>query len=427
MMRAKKFKELEVLNYIVKKYARKEIFLNPSNIYIISLQHLLETTGSLFESILEIGIPVENIIITGKIYSNNEKTIAKLKKIGIYVEDNSNSNSLGNYYNILRKDCNKLWERLEFKTKDNKDSIIVVLDDGGILLSSVPYHLKERYCIIGIEQTTSGIELNKECRIPIISVAGSAIKRYVEPAFISQAVIQKSLHYFLSYHPKKVGVIGYGNIGKALVKDLSNHKEIEVLVYDCEKVKNGIANSIKFCSSLDELYYNSDMVIGATGKDISNQNWLRKSGTDKVLISVSSGDVEFNTLLQKSNDFIITKVNSILDDLTLKSSDNYNVIIPRGGTPINFDNNKHSVLPEHIQLTRGLLLLGVLQAITQRKKLCGNIEVIKLKVEWQRDVLKYWSTKVNLKKFEFTIPIEKILNSPSFIEEYSQGIEIEEL
>lgn len=418
----KKFKELDLLDYILNKF----VSLRPpdaSHIYIVSLQHLLETTGSLFESILGLGIPPGNIFVSGKIYSNNEKTISKLRRIGINVEDNSKANKFGDYYSILRKDSNNLWKKLEGKL-DSLANLIIVLDDGGILLSSVPAHLKNKLCIIGIEQTTSGIELNKECKVPIISVAGSAIKKYVEPAFISQAVIQKARRYFLNYRPKKVGVIGYGNIGKSLVKDLCNHKGIKVLVYDHDFSKKDRKNSVIFCESVNDIFYHADLIIGATGKDVSSRDWLLNCKSNKVLISVSSGDIEFQDLIKNANEYLTDEFSSMLDDIRLNTKDNCRIIIPRGGTPINFDNNKHSVLPEHIQITRGLLLLGVLQAIYKKDHLCGKDEVVKLNVLGQHEILKYWSSKVNLKKFEFTIPLITILNSPNFIEEHSQGMKI---
>ncbi len=161
------------------------------------------------------------------------------------------------------------------------------------------------------------------------------------------------------YAPKNIGIFGLGNIGRALVKDLSDHYHLSVFDHN-EDITNAL---IKIDSDANSLYLNADFIIGATGNDVSNLNWVKKAGKDKILMSVSSGDKEFKGLLNISKKYIQEPVSSLLDNVVINTEDGYRLKILRGGTPINFDNNIHSVLPEYIQLTRALLLIGVIQAI----------------------------------------------------------------
>ena len=100
------FPVLPVLEQL-KKYADKN--KKYENIYIVAVQHILETTGSLFEAIIHIGIKPNNIHLIGKIYSTNIETKDKLKRIGINVYNNKRSLNFGTVRENFKKDVNLLW------------------------------------------------------------------------------------------------------------------------------------------------------------------------------------------------------------------------------------------------------------------------------------------------------------------------------
>lgn len=403
------FIKLELLDFLTDQFKKKKRDL--SGIAVISVQHLLETTGSMFESILDIGIPKDQIFITGKLYSNDSRTISKLKRIGLKLNDSSDDNTLGKYYELLKLDCINLWKMgLETLKGKNIDAIII-LDDGGMLLKTIPDFAREQYRLIGIEQTSSGIKLNNDPKIPVINVARSLVKTNVEPAFISQAVIQKTRMKLLRLRPKKVGIIGFGSIGKGLYHDLKD--SFDVLLYDINdnfKIEDKLIYQ-NHSSSLEDLYRKSDVIIGATGTDVSYIPIIGSLKSDKLLMSVSSGDIEFKSLLEACQSQISTKVSSIIDDIEVPTETGHKLTILRGGTPVNFDNNIHSVLPEYIQLTRGLLLLAIIQATSFSLKGLPRNGYVELDIEGQKQLLKKFISleEVDLKNFEFSPPLLELL------------------
>lgn len=409
------FIRLQLLDYILKE---KGTTFNKEDIGLISVQHLLETTGAMFETVVKLGITPDNILVMGKLYSTNQSVVSNIKSLGIEVQTNVDSDQLGTYHELFINDCKLLWAKFEKKILEKKIKIIVVLDDGGSLIATVPKEMINKYCVIGVEQTTSGIELNKMSPIPIINVAGSAIKRFIEPAFISQAVIRKVRRYLLGRKPKSIGIFGNGNIGRALITDLSRH--FPVSVFDVVDT-NYKSESIKKCFSADELFLGSDLIIGATGKDISSTDWLKRAGQNKIMFSVSSGDIEFKSLLVSASQYLKRPIRSLLDDLEFITEDGFTITLLRGGTPVNFDNNIHSVLPEHIQLTRSLLILGVIQAIESSHELCGNNVIKKLDPSWQRKLLSEWIKLEDISKFEFPMDIHNAISDISVIENKSLG------
>lgn len=412
------FKKLNLLNYIVEKHGKS--ILDRNKIAIISVQHLLDSTGSLFQSFLDLGIPAKNISVMGKLYSNNLTVIQKMKALGIEVYPSSDSQEPGYYHELFIKDCICFWQHFGKKINEFDIKTIIVLDDGGNLISTVPDKLVNDYCIIGVEQTTSGIEKNFESKISIINVAGSAVKRFIEPAFISQAVIQKIRKYLMVYVPQKIGIFGYGNIGKALAKDLCRKYEVYVFDNNSDVEKNAFPK-LHFEESAMDVFYDCDLIIGATGKDVSSARWLERSKGNKLIMSVSSGDIEFKTLLRQSENHLKRPVNSSLDNVILATKDGYEIKIFRGGTPVNFDNNIHSVLPEYIQLTRALLLIGVIQAAHDAPDLCQSCNFVKLDPDWQNETLNYWKKTVDYRNFSFAVPIEKLSNQSGLISAESLG------
>jgi S-adenosylhomocysteine hydrolase len=101
-------------------------------------------------------------------------------------------------------------------------------------------------------------------RIPIIDVASSAAKKWLEPIIISKYIIKK---FEVSYVKKKkidCGVVGFGATGKAVADalSLSGHN---VTVYD--KLPRNIIKNNKYYGSntLSSLISTSDYVFGCTG------------------------------------------------------------------------------------------------------------------------------------------------------------------
>lgn len=130
---------------------------------------------------------------------------------------------IGQYSYSFIRDINWLWAKVVEKL-DAQVEQILIMDHGGHAITYLPLMLLEHYKIIGIEKTTAGFINSKKQGlppIPVIDVANSAAKRFLESPLIADAVVNK----IVSYLPENIndfvfGVVGLGSIGKAVVNRL---------------------------------------------------------------------------------------------------------------------------------------------------------------------------------------------------------------
>jgi len=362
--------------------------LDYNNTYIVSVQHLLETTGSLFEAIIDIGFKPQNIYLLGKVYSTHLETQKILKSKGINVQQNKENEKFGTLRENLKKDVSHLWEVIKPKLKE-KD-IVIILDDGGLAIDKVPKELFSICKFYAIEQTTFGLRYQGNIdNFPIIQVATSAAKKFLEPNLISRALFEK-IHVFLkSLKPKNIGIIGFGHIGKS-VAHLFN-KKYKVFIYDINRatMQTNVGN-LQICAQIKDLINNCDVIIGATGFDISNYLLESSIESDKTIISVSSSDIEFNSFLKKHNEELINNQFKILSNLIMQLPSKSKINIIRGGTVANFDGSKESCPKDQIQLTRGLLFAGIIQAINNLHNNSDKKGSVKLETSYQKMIVERW-------------------------------------
>jgi S-adenosylhomocysteine hydrolase len=354
-----------------------------SKLYIVAEQHLLSTTGSLIDKFIEVGVIPHHIFMTGKIYSTNEQVAKQLAEKGVQMINHSYPNKLGHYSDYLISDIKKMWEQA-FKNIP-QDAYVIVLDDGGYTLKNIPQNIINSSNVIGIEQTTSGTRFMDSIDVPVINVAGSISKMLLESPLISKALVEKIHTLLETDKPTSIGVLGCGNIGRAIISYFSEH--LPTYFYDIESEKMKDINHLGIAlSSSDELFEKADIIIGATGKDVSSIAWYDLANTNKTLISVSSGDTEFKSLLKS----FTQEVNSIVDDIVIPTANGHLIKVIRGGTVANFDNSPSSVATEEIQLTRGLLYASFIQAIEYFSGTVPPKQLLKLDATYQKEVVKMW-------------------------------------
>ena len=379
------FPKYYVLQELLKKYKTDKVL---DDFYIISVQHLLRSTGSLFETIIRYGIKPQNIFVTGKIYSTHFGTSIKLKELGINVIESTIPDRLGYYISFLERDVKFMWmELIKVLTPGAK---IIILDDGGFVLKNVPDEVLSKYKVFGIEQTTSGVRLQKSFKnFPVIHVATSAAKRIIEPPIVSEAVKIQLGKKIKELKPEAIGIIGFGHVGKAIAEEFQ--KKYRILVYDSSKdlIKKDYKN-VHFCNTKNELFIESDVIIGATGHDVSDLKWLKESNGNKTLISVSSGDIEFNKILRSCQPQLLDKFESPLQDLMIRTKNGYILQILRGGLVANFTGKPDSSPGPVIQMTRGLLFAAIIQIIGEQKKLESHVGPVILNPIMQKEVINYW-------------------------------------
>lgn len=389
---------LPVLDSIVEATRATSPNLSLRNTILVCGQHLLNTTGSLVKSMITLGAEPSKIFIVGKSYSNNPQTVSNLKAMGVNIIPTSRQLSLGKFATSYSRDVNRLWTEATKSYQHSRRSkpAIIVLDDGGHVLDQTPTELlDDKPKIIGIEQTSSGVLDASSQLYPIIELATSAIKG-LEAEFIATKASDTIREIFKdTTNDKIVGIVGFGHIGQAVFKAVKKMGFKRVFVYDANSEKtrgiNGHAIRTK-----DALFTVADCIIGCTGKDIIGPHELTNIDsrtTPLTLISLSSKDIEFRTLLEYIHRNNRNGSTAPLTDIHYKNSQNVTHLIYNGGMPANFRNQQAMSVNEHdIQLIRGLLLQAVLQAkeMTMLPSLEGLAANYMLDPERQAFVSKTW-------------------------------------
>lgn len=357
------FPVLAVLERIVDRNTA-DIAAQLSRTVFVCVQHLLESTGSLLECLIRCGVPANQIYVQGKVYSTSPEVLARVDSLGITVHGGTAPASLGQHSVAMKKDVDELWRCVLCEERLRTADLLIVLDDGGHCISGIPRAAYDYWRVVAIEQTTSGLQATHSRQCPVIAVASSAAKRLIEPPMIAAAILSKLKAVVPGGRiPQRCGVIGFGNIGAAVARSLVELRH-QVYVFDIDKAQQNNSDELQWLSSAEELIAATDIIFGSTGKNVIEPEWLLKHlQGPKMLISCSSGDVEFRSALDWIG-YHDRKCHHPLGSIEFALSDGDPMLtIARGGFPVNFDRTPESVPAKEIQLTRGLMLGAVMQAV----------------------------------------------------------------
>lgn len=324
---------------------------------VVGNQHLLPSTRSLIQSILLLGVPAGNVILTGKLYSCRNAVVSWLREQGATVFAPSSSPiSPGYLVERHEETLAKFWEHVLYTAKARNPSRIVLLDDGGHGVLSSPIEIARTHTIVAIEQTASGLRVKGPfVKLRRINVAASATKLKLESPIIGESIASAVVQR-LSGREQPLGIVGIGNVGSAVASALSK-MGFDVLVFD----KKGSIPSwrVREVGSLEELCSRCSVIIGCTGDDVfAGAGWLGTLRKQITLISGSSQDLEFRSVLRMAGR---SPVKAGSDLRVSIGTTVFNVLF--SGFPINFAGTGERESPQDIQLTRALLLGGVLQAL----------------------------------------------------------------
>jgi S-adenosylhomocysteine hydrolase len=261
----------------------------------VCVQHILSTTGSLFQSLIKLGVNPSNIFILGKCYSTNSDVLQEMLKLGINVIGGATPLKHGTFSLTIEEEIHKLWSEVYRLNQDSLSKKIIVIDDGGKCLNSLPFKFRDDdWQVVGIEQTTSGLNLKPKglFEFPLIEVASSAAKKEIESPMIAEAISQHICHAAASINTTSYGIVGYGNIGKAVSTALYQ-QGYKVSVFD--KSDEATSNAPKYISrkeSIRSLIDDAQFILGCTGQDIlpEPEETLRNMSGQKIFASCSSGD-----------------------------------------------------------------------------------------------------------------------------------------
>ncbi|MBI4446909.1 MAG: hypothetical protein HY645_13510 [Acidobacteria bacterium] len=374
---------------------------------------------------IRLGARPQNIYLLGKFYSTNQEVKRKLRNLGVQVQEDTVPRGWGGFGDVLKRDIAKMWKMLQERASEAGFKTIVVLDDGGHCLAGVPRWVLKNYTVVGIEQTTSGLQ-QLPFRLPVIQVASSAAKKKIEPPMIGKTVIDKiGLAIPRNGKMGKCGVIGLGNIGRAVARELRS-RGYGVFAHDSDPSAVGCAPDVNWCEDIQDVFKQADYIFGCTGKDILwLAKWLEKVEGCKTFISCSSEDSEFLSLLRSFNRLWQSlPAPNALDDVSYELPRGYLRIL-RGGFPINFDGSPESVQAKDIQMTRALLLGAIMQAVLseeQGKRGSNGLEMLDPVV--QRFAVKGWLKLQPRRAQWYPQDTLKGFNQIDWIRENSGGSEV---
>ncbi len=329
---------------------------------LVGVQHLLETPGSLMEALYSAGLRPEDTFLLGKSYSSSASVEARFQAGGATVVPWTRHWRPGFYEDRLAADVDRLWSVYLASDAAKACRAVVVLDDGGLAVVRAPGSAP---VVGGVEQTTSGIERARRrggLAFPVVEVASCAAKTLIERPMIRDAVFGKlasgAAHVFSG--AKRYGVVGLGNIGSAVAEGLVARFPGRVTGYDKDPARTGRVRGVTRCDVMAELFDRADVIFGCTGVDIlagAGEFWRDVRG-EKVLVSCSSQDKEFASALR----MLPHADGEPMGDLIVRLRHG-SLRLVHGGFPANFDGSPESAPGRDIQMTRGLLLGGVLQAV----------------------------------------------------------------
>lgn len=392
--------QLPVLDKLV-DLAQNRALPNLDRTVIIGVQHLLETTATLFQSLIKLGIKPENMFFAGKCYSTSPVIAKTIEDMGINLIHGSIPKYPGAYQAVNKEDVKNLWQQFKEASKKREIDRVIILDDGGRCIEEMPRTLPFYYYSACIEQTRGGLYSSSIDRLasPLIEVATSAVKRHIESPLIAEAILSKVKHILPKLNLNKdtvCAVVGNGAVGNEMVKYLSSLGQT-VICYDEDPAVFKDISGYKpiRMQNLETLLANCTHVFGCTGRDITKgiDVFDIAAVDDMHFISCTSEDKEFASLLKRIAEENKRMYFEPLSDITCWSNNQSKITIYKSGFPVNFDRKPWNVPARDIEITQGLLLSACLQAITTAMKKMDTQDEKKrqmLAPHLQQIVLKEW-------------------------------------
>jgi hypothetical protein len=133
------------------------------------------------------------MFFAGKPYSTSHTVAEAIGDLGINLIPTIIPKIIGQYQASCYEGLDKMWQLFIYKLKSQDVERIIILDDGGRALETMPTFLRYDYAVAAIEQTRGGLYSSAltELPFPLIEVASSAVKRMVEPPLITEAILRR--------------------------------------------------------------------------------------------------------------------------------------------------------------------------------------------------------------------------------------------
>lgn len=387
-----------------------------SKTIVVGAQHILETTSTLFEALIRLGVNPGKIYLTGKPYSTSETVAKTFIGLGIQLMPDVMPSKPGEYQAACRTNIRRMWERVQADLRDKHAGVdtILIIDDGFRCFEEMPPVLRFAYKVAGVEQTRGGLYsgISNGLPFPLVEVASSAAKRHLESPMIAAAVF-KSTQEFLAtmdlQNDTVCGVVGNGAIGEAIASYLLE-MGVKVVVFDVSPQafsKVSSHSNLYRLDSIESVIINAECIFGCTGTDITDGIDILNiaKGKRKVFISTTSEDREFLGLLKIIAQQIGLETDP-LSDISFNSNTGCEILVKNGGYPVNFDRTPWNVPANDIELTQCLMLGSFIQAAICAEKPVGDGKTLNkisrqmLNPYLQRYVVNLWKQRPeNLEKY----------------------------
>lgn len=368
---------------------------------VLACRHLMGSTVAELHAIQALFPDMKIFEVMGKPYSANRLAVDALRNLDIEVNIEScdipalRDQPLGTYAARHKRIARSVVDRYIRKYGDTGIPLVVI-DDGGALINAVGRKVltgEIRSPIVAIEQTTHGLFAIQEflfhpkaqaSGFALISVADSRAKLDQESQLIADSVMSCVDQWLallraiglpgepLASSSQRVGIIGFGPVGATIAKDLALRSK--VTIHDRNRRKLILAKSfdLDVAWSVEELFSRSDIVLAASGGTSIDAETTAYLQDGTILISASSGDLEFSGLSELSGWTIETQpvlptaghtpFDSSHGLLVARHKDGRTVYVLNRGFPVNFDGSHDPIPVEDIQITRALVVGAVLQA-----------------------------------------------------------------
>lgn len=357
---------LPILEYVETLFDKSHL----KDTYLIACQHVLPSTHMMIRSMVNLGLDLEKTAIIGKCYSSDLATMENMRNEGIFVcnssiEFDSDLSFDKQFKSYVRSFLHNQLRRMNPKPNDR----IIILDDGGVLITEAQSMADYYTNVIGVEQTSSGSRFlsTLNLKFPVVNIAQSAAKLNFESPLIAKSFVAnlENRIKISSLPSQEVLIIGKGAIGSAVYQELKNNlSHHNVFAYD------QIA-AISEINSLELSCY--DLIIGATGNRAVDFSHYENLKPEVVLASVSSSDREFDAVSFRK---LSGKKWGIHDDVYYGQKRLLNA-----GFPLNFSGGKGASVPLlQIQFVCALLFLGVCNSIENNPQFNSNFVNLNEKV-----------------------------------------------
>lgn len=317
---------LPLLHYQTKRFGNR-VF---RDCIVLSVFHLLGDALYFFETLTRMGVRNEDMYIVGIPYSNRKESVSQLKNRGYHVF--TPKFPIDQFIpHAIEKACNRC---------EKEKKTLLIIEDGGYVVPKIHQLYDEipPFLIGAVEQTARGIwnDESVDLKIPVLTVAFSEFKKELEAPEVGKAIVfnvEQLLSKRTFLRGKKVGVTGFGTIGRNVAQCLRDSRAIvKVSEIDIRKAMIARLDGFEHVDSIN-LVEDCDIVIGTTGRKSLGINQILAAKNHSVFVSASSKQIEIDMDMLEA--FCVSKETSAIGTEYELVNGN-KLLVLANGFPINF-------------------------------------------------------------------------------------------